>query len=139
MPYREIKGRNHREVLIRLMFEWLPLVYAIFSDGATDGWGRHADEMMVFYALLLGTLEGRYVGVQKVSQMTGQPKATVHRRIDEMVKADKVVKSPTGRGYMVRPDIANRPQVIATVSRICHIVAKAGSKLSKMEPLVIEP
>lgn len=139
MPYRKIVGRNQRELIVKLLFEWLPLVYAVYSQDGPELWGRHVDEMMVFYALLLGTVDGRYIGVQKVSQWTGQPKATVHRRIETMVQLGKVQKSPSGKGYMVSPEIANSPKTIATVSRICHMIEVAGRKLSKMEPMEIEP
>lgn len=133
MAFRKITHREQRIVVTKLVMDLLKISY-VYRDNC-DLWGRHTDEMLVAYALLSGTLQGKYIGVQKVANVTGLPKATVHRRIVDLVACGAAEKSPSGKGFIVNVELLNNQTTTKALSQICHAIAKAGSELSKMEPL----
>lgn len=117
------------------MFEWLPLVYKVYGGDSSQHWGAHVDELIIFYAVLIGTIEGKYLGLQKVAIQTGIPKSTCRRKLEVMLERGIVEKNARGK-YMASVALANSQKAVGAVLLICHMVEEAGEKLSKMEPLV---
>jgi hypothetical protein len=129
MPHRKIPLRDERILLGRTALEWFRIGYSWGTD--TDRFGSHADEMLVYVGLVVGTCEGRPLTVAKAAQYTGLPRNTCLRRIEELCAAGVVKKN--SRGYVVVMEHFLKDEETAKVLRICNMIIDACSKLSRME------
>lgn len=129
MPHRKIPLREQRIILGQTALEWFRTGYSWGPD--RDRFGSHADELLVYVGLCVGTCEGRPLTVAKCAQYTGLPRNTCQRRIEELCAAGVVRKN--SRGYVIVLEHLLKDEETAKVRRICHILIEAASKLSRME------
>jgi hypothetical protein len=92
----------------------------------------NADEVLVAYAVLIGTLEGRPLNASKLAQMIGLPRSTTLRRLEDL-EGLGVVHKRRGACYEVPIGLLNSPEIISMVMELSRIFVSAAAKLSKMD------
>src|SRR5260370_39926334 len=105
-----------------------------FIHGATVGAGErfaYTRELMdVLRAVYLGQIEGRHMGIARLSRHLAMPRATTERKLRELQKRGLV--SRHGRGFIIPVDSLNQPRMADTLKRLILMIHKAATKLPKM-------
>lgn len=96
-----------------------------------DRFGTEAPEILVASALMLGTCEGRALSMSKIADLSGLPRNTCQRRVDELVALGFVKR--TSRGYVVTPEALSSEEGLGKVREMARIVLDAAAKLSEMD------
>jgi predicted transcriptional regulator len=106
-----------------------------FIHGATFGEGERfaytRELMAVLRAVFLGQIEGRPMGIARLSRHLAMPRATTERKLRELQKRGLV--SRHGRGFIIPVDSLNQPRMADTLKRLILMIHKAAAKLPKMD------
>ena len=104
-----------------------------FLHAATFGKGERfaytRELMAVVRAVFLGQIEGRPMGVARLSRHLAMPRATTERKVRELQKRGLV--SRYGRGFIIPVDSLNQPRIVETLERLILMIHKASAKLPK--------
>ena len=85
--------------------------------------------MAVLRAVFLGQIEGRPMGVARLSRHLAMPRATTERKLRELQKRGHV--SRYGRGFIIPVESLNQPRMVETLERLILMIHKASAKLPK--------
>src|SRR5260370_4190334 len=106
-----------------------------FIHGATFGEGERfaytRELMAVLRAVFLGQIEGRPMGIARLSRHLAIPRATTERNLRELQKRGLV--SRHGRGFIIPVDSLNQPRMAGAVETLIVLLHKAAAKLPKMD------
>jgi DNA-binding IclR family transcriptional regulator len=86
--------------------------------------------MAVLRAVFLGQIEGRPMGIARLSRHLAMPRATTERKLRELQKRGLV--SRHGRGFIIPVDSLNQPRMADTLERLILMIHKVAAKLPKM-------
>ena len=100
---------------------------ATFGEGERFAYTREL--MAVLRAVFLGQIEGRPMGVARLSRHLAMPRATTERKLRELQKRGLV--SRYGRGFIIPVDSLNQPRMVETLERLILMIHKASVKLPK--------
>ena len=100
---------------------------ATFGEGERFAYTR--DLMAVVRAVFLGQIEGRPMGITRLSRHLGMPRATTERKLRELQRRGLV--SRHGRGFIIPADRLNQPRAAETLERLILMIHKASAKLPK--------
>ena len=100
---------------------------ATFGEGERFAYTREL--MAVLRAVFLGQIEGRPMGVARLSRHLAMPRATTERKLRELQKRGLV--SRYGRGFIIPVDSLNQPRMVETLERLILMIHKASAKLPK--------
>jgi len=100
---------------------------ATFGEGERFAYTREL--MAVVRAVFLGQIEGRPMGVARLSRHLAMPRATTERKVRELQKRGLV--SRYGRGFIIPVDSLNQPRMVETLERLILMIHKASAKLPK--------
>src|SRR5260370_10077205 len=93
---------------------------ARFSDAATFGEGERfaytRELMAVLRAVFLGQIEGRPMGIARLSRHLAMPRATTERKLRELQRRGLV--SRHGRGFIIPVDSLNQPRMAGAVETL---------------------
>jgi predicted transcriptional regulator len=101
---------------------------ATFGEGERFAYTREL--MAVLRAVFLGQIEGRPMGIARLSRHLAMPRATTERKLRELQKRGLV--SRHGRGFIIPVDSLNQPRMADTLERLILMIHKAAAKLPKM-------
>jgi predicted transcriptional regulator len=97
-----------------------------FIHGATFGEGERfaytRELMAVLRAVFLGQIEGRPMGIARLSRHLAMPRATTERKLRELQKRGLV--SRHGRGFIIPVDSLNQPRMAGTLKRLILMIIK---------------
>ena len=97
-----------------------------FIHGATFGEGERFaytwELMAVLRAVFLGQIEGRPMGIARLSRHLAMPRATTERKLRELQKRGLV--SRHGRGFIIPVDSLNQPRMAGTLKRLILMIIK---------------
>jgi hypothetical protein len=74
--------------------------------------------MAVLRAVFLGQIEGRPMGVARLSRHLAMPRATTERKVHELQKRGLV--SRYGRGFIIPVDSLNQPRMVETLEHATY-------------------
>ena len=100
---------------------------ATFGEGERFAYTREL--MAVVRAVFLGQIEGRPMGVARLSRHLAMPRATTERKLRELQKRGLV--SRYGRGFIIPVDSLNQPRMVETLERLILMIHRASAKLPK--------
>ena len=98
---------------------------ATFGEGERFAYTREL--MAVLRAVFLGQIEGRPMGIARLSRHLAMPRATTERKLRELQRRGLV--SRHGRGFIIPPDSLNQPRIVDTLERLILMIHKASAKL----------
>jgi predicted transcriptional regulator len=101
---------------------------ATFGRGERFAYTREL--MAVLRAVFLGQIEGRPMGIARLSRHLAMPRATTERKLRELQKRGLV--SRHGRGFIIPVDSLNQPRMADTLQRLILMIHKAAATLPKM-------
>ena len=101
--------------------------YATFGERERFAYTREL--MAVVRAVFLGQIEGRPMGIARLSRHLAMPRATTERKLRELQKRGLV--SRYGRGFIIPVDSLNQPRMAETLERLILMIHKASAKLPK--------
>jgi predicted transcriptional regulator len=87
---------------------------ATFGQGERFAYTREL--MAVLRAVFLGQIEGRPMGIARLSRHLAMPRATTERKLRELQKRGLV--SRHGRGFIIPVDSLNQPRMADTLQRL---------------------
>jgi predicted transcriptional regulator len=87
---------------------------ATFGQGERFAYTREL--MAVLRAVFLGQIEGRPMGIARLSRRLAMPRATTERKLRELQKRGLV--SRHGRGFIIPVDSLNQPRMADTLQRL---------------------
>ncbi len=102
--------------------------YATFGERERFAYTREL--MAVVRAVFLGQIEGRPMGIARLSRHFAMPRATTERKLRELQKRGLV--SRYGRGFIIPVDSLNQARMAETLERLILMIHKASAKLPKM-------
>ena len=100
---------------------------ATFGEGERFAYTREL--MAVLRAVFLGQIEGRPMGIARLSRHLAMPRATTERKLRELEKRGLI--SRHGRGFIIPADSLNQPRIVDTLERLILMIHKASAKLPK--------
>ena len=100
---------------------------ATFGEGERFAYTREL--MAVLRAVFLGQIEGRPMGIARLSRHLAMPRATTERKLRELQKRGLV--SRHGRGFIIPVASLNQPRMADTLERLILMIHKASAKLPK--------
>ena len=86
---------------------------------------------MVATAVFIGHASRRPMGATDISRYIEMPRATVLRRLAELIRRGIVVRK--GRHYCIVPENVNGPEMLATVRGNIRRIKAAAKELSKLD------
>jgi predicted transcriptional regulator len=100
---------------------------AAFGEGERFAYTREL--MAVLRAVFLGQIDGRPMGIARLSRHLAMPRATTERKLRELQRRGLV--SRHGRGFIIPVDSLNQPRMAETLQRLILMIHKASEKLTK--------
>jgi IclR helix-turn-helix domain len=132
---------QHRTPSLLIYHQELAILSRFFNDvdrfihAATFGEGERfaytRELMAVLRAVFLGQIEGRPMGVARLSRHLAMPRATTERKLRELQRRGLV--SRHGRGFIIPVDSLNQPRMAETLERLILMIHKASAKLPKAD------
>jgi predicted transcriptional regulator len=102
---------------------------ATFGEGERFAYTREL--MAVLRAVFLGQIEGRPMGIARLSRHLAMPRATTERKLRELQRRGLV--SRHGRGFIIPVDSLNQPRMAETLERLILMIHKTSAKLPKAD------
>lgn len=123
-----IQRAQERKIHFRFLMD---VMRAIMGAQSHDGYSL--DSVLVLTAVGLGELEGKPFKASKLAQYLGMPRATVQRRLAEIMADGLIIQTPGGH-YISNPERINAPELQQVTDAVTRMILDAARDLASLEP-----
>jgi len=130
MPYRSVRFAKHHLHIAKLALTIMRTASLVYFN--EQNFGSCAPEVLMCIGIFIGQLEGRPMSAMKLAQYIGMPRATVIRKLTELMSRGLVERY--GRSaYLLPLQEVNRHDVFSAVTMLVREIQTASTELSKLD------
>lgn len=125
-----VRKAAHQLALMKLTIELVHTAsITYFGD---DNFSSNCGDVLLGMSVGVGQLQGKPLSVSKLSQVSGMPRVTVMRRLQDMESRGLVERDIKGF-YRLPAANMNTPEVMRSVASLSRCVRQASTALSKTD------